>query len=253
MTDGGFRVLLESSILEYLRDLSCWLLWYDRPLGNSGSISIFQSLRRSKCKIQDDSSRTTTRRTPREDLLFASILFANPLAIWEEPTRGARHGGEIGVRPRGGSFQSLSGCISPSPQAVSQGHEITGFGWIHARWRTYVRSIGRSVGRGCHQREILRRSRRSQSRYTQIHVRITIDIPLLIFRSGSILIVRKLMKIDRQIVRRHAHSKTAVVIDRHGIFVAVNAILASETASEKKSDNETHGETTCGNAARTSD
>lgn len=90
-------------------------------------------------------SRTTTRRTPREDLLFASILFANPLAIWEEPTRGARHGGEIGVRPRGGSFQSLSGCISPSPQAVSQGHEITGFGWIHARWRTYVRSIGRSV------------------------------------------------------------------------------------------------------------
>lgn len=100
---------------------------------------------------------------------------------------GARYGGEIGVRPRGGCSQFLSGCISPSPQAVSQGHEITGFGWIHARWRTYVRSIGRSRLRPP-TGEILCRSRYT---HTYVHLRITIEIHL------SIFFVRGFMKIDR--------------------------------------------------------
>jgi hypothetical protein len=79
----------------------------------------------------------------------ASTLLANPLAIWEEPTRVARHGSEIGVR-EAGALSLSAGASLPLPllsQAVSQGHEITGFGWIHARWRPYVCTFDRSVGR----------------------------------------------------------------------------------------------------------
>jgi len=99
--------------------------------------------------LQVRDSRSAPDHSARDSLFSASILLANPLAIWEESTRAARHGGEIGVR-EAGALSLSAGASLPLPllsQAVSQGHEITGFGWIHARWRPYVRSIDRSVGR----------------------------------------------------------------------------------------------------------
>lgn len=101
---------------------------------------------------QGRSSRTTVRQTPR-DLLSASIPLVNPLAIWEEPTCAARHtGGEIGVRPRGGRSQSLSGCISSSPSPFfsrRRCHKVTrslgSAGFTRAGVRTFDRSVGRSV------------------------------------------------------------------------------------------------------------
>jgi len=93
------------------------------------------------------SSRTAARQTPRDSLSASTLSRSGRSRLAPRDTDS-----ESGVRPRGGRSQSLSGCISSSlppllSQAVSQGHEITGFGWIHARWRTYVRSISRSVGR----------------------------------------------------------------------------------------------------------
>lgn len=97
--------------------------------------------------------RSTTRRTPRDSLLCLDPLLANPLAIWEEPTRAARHGGEIGVRPRGGRSQSFRGCISPSlpPFSRRRCHKVTrslgSAGFTRASVRTCVCSIDRLVGR----------------------------------------------------------------------------------------------------------
>lgn len=105
-------------------------------------------------KRSERSSRTTTRCTPR-DLLSASIPLANPLAIWEEPTRAARHRGEIG-REAGALSLSASASLPPPPLLSRRRcHKVTrslgSAGFTRAGVRTFDRSVGRSVGRGFRQ------------------------------------------------------------------------------------------------------
>lgn len=98
-------------------------------------------------KRSERSSRTTTRCTPR-DLLSASIPLANPLAIWEEPTRAARHRGEIG-REAGALSLSASASLPPPPLLSRRRcHKVTrslgSAGFTRAGVRTFDRSVGRS-------------------------------------------------------------------------------------------------------------
>lgn len=94
------------------------------------------------------------RRLALGDLLFRLDPSSPTLSRFGRSRRAPRHGGDRRIYSRAGLSLSLSADASlslplrvslPPPQAVSQGHEITGFGWIHARWRTYVRTFDRSV------------------------------------------------------------------------------------------------------------